>query len=107
MSLIEKPLVALDLLKTIAPNSTSPSLPAGLPSLDTISTDKFHYKMTGKQVIVTAELDDDEIVTMFPGQISISNIKLKFLYDKKTSEDWKAEIKGLYVNVEATCCVTT
>ena len=46
---------------------------------------------------MTANLLDDEIVELFPGQITVSDIKLKFLHDKGSKKDWNVSIKGMRI----------
>jgi len=88
--------VARDLLKTIAPKSHPPQLPPNFPSLDSISTERFRYKQTGKNVVVSANLGDTEEVTLFPGQITVSDIKLKFSHDKQQERGgWNVSVKGI------------
>ena len=87
---------ARELLRTIAPKARPPHLPPGFSSLDTISTDKFRYKITKKNIVVTANLDYEENIQLFPGQITVSDIKLKFVHDKESgNKDWQALVTGM------------
>lgn len=85
-------LVARDVLKTIAPIGQHVQLPPGFPTVNTISTEKFRYKASGSKIEVSANLD--ETITMFPGHVTITNIKLNFSYDKKKKSDWTARARG-------------
>lgn len=86
---------ARQLLQTIVPNAKTPQMPPGFSPLDGVSTERFRYKTTDQTISVTANLQDDEVVELFPGQITVSDIKLKFLHEKKESKkDWNVSIKG-------------
>ena len=87
---------AKQLLQTIAPHAQAPHLPPGFSPLEGISTEKFRYRTNNRTISVTANLLDDEIVELFPGQITVSDIKLKFEHQKgtKSKKDWDVSIKG-------------